>query len=103
MNNLNSILIEGVVADITHDDTHAWFTVTACRYVNVRRDDGHEVERLAERITVPCEVTERLADAMKANLRIGRGVRVVGHLRTLGGELGICAEHVELRPEAKQA
>lgn len=99
MNNLNSILLEGTLAA----DPSFFYTAAGepnCNFqVNTRRySEAHTFDIRAE---------NRLAEVCMERLKAGRGVRVVGTLRTEdrgetpGTHVYIYAEHVEFKPVRK--
>ena len=108
MNSLNSVLLEGTVRDVQMDDGRCTFKVLSDRFY--RQDDVIEKEVC----TFSAEAFGRLAQSCHDNLQPGRGVRIVGRLRTVrqdGEELVavdgdgheympvvIVAEHVEFKP-----
>jgi single-strand DNA-binding protein len=105
MNNLNSVLLEGVLLgnpDCQPDEKGnpvCRLTLVSSRFF--RTDGGTEKETC--RIDV--ETTGKLALLCKKNGREGRGVRVVGRLKQERAEgkpaarVVIVAEHVEFRPD----
>lgn len=109
VNNLNSILLEGVVQGAPVSDQTAQglarcrFTVASERFYK----QGTDLEKEVSLFDV--EAVSRLAQSCAENLRDGRGVRIVGRLRTSEdiavGPTGleyrpvvIVAEHVEFKP-----
>jgi len=111
MNNLNSVLIEGTLADDPKCRTTPKGTpVGTFEIVSYRcaRDTDTPTKRCAEMSQFTIEVCGRLAEAT-ANLgKKGRGVRVDGRLREYRwqgasgkqeSKVVVIAEHVEYRPE----
>jgi single-stranded DNA-binding protein len=107
MNNLNSVLIEGVL------DADAEFEVragipTATFVVSSKRVLKDRSERLVPVFTkVPCVVHGKLAQSIQEHGKCikGRGLRVVGRLASAdrdSSSLHLLGEHVELRPESMQ-
>lgn len=109
MNNLNSILIEGVLAadPTTESEGSAVcsFALLSRRYT--KDSDGKAVEHV---ITVPCLATGRLAGVCAEYLKKGRGVHVVGRIDSHGLSVAteapmlyVFAEHVEFKPQLKKS
>lgn len=103
VNNLNSVLIEGTVCPATW----AWlksegnikrcsFVVSSLRYFK----DGKSIKEQETRIWVMLRNT-KLVEIAAAEVRDGRGVRIVGRLATDKEDNipYIEAEHIEYRPE----
>jgi hypothetical protein len=102
MNNLNSILLEGVI-----DGTltlygrgkakRCSFGLSSLREVR----EGKNIKKQETRVGVM--IRGASAEVAVEQARDGRGVRVVGRLANVeqGGGIYIEAEHVEYRPEPK--
>lgn len=111
MNNLNSILIEGVVDSISIPK-HTSKGVPVSTFVVVStRFGGRGDERVKEVSFFEVEAGGRLAEDFESMGKKGRGVRVVGRLkqeRWNGADgkphskIKIVAEHVEFRPYFKK-
>jgi len=112
MNSLNSILIEGnLVRDPEYHTTSKGtavckFSIASNRYYR----QGENMEKEVGFFDV--ETWSKLAEACQDKGRKGRGVRVVGRLKqerwndpagNARSKVCIVAEHVEFRPEMKQA
>ena len=101
MNNLNSILIEGLVVD--RDDKvnkgRFSFVISSKRYNKVTAS-VHEEASIKEVVTKIRSVTSgSLAESCAEYLLHGRVVRIVGHLEHApAGEIIIIADHVEFKP-----
>ena len=95
MNDLNSVLIEGILTDDpTPNDTEG--NDAACRFiVETRRTNRAGLTRT---YTFAVETKGRLAMSCNEHLLSGRGVRVVGFLTEENAAAVIQAEHVEFRP-----
>jgi single-stranded DNA-binding protein len=95
MNDLNSVLIEGILTgDPTPNGTEG--NDAACRFiVETRRTNRAGLTRT---YTFAIETKGRLAMNCNEHLRAGRGVRVVGSLAEKNAVAVIQAEHVEFRP-----
>ena len=102
MNNLNSLIIEGVVKGEPHKEevgasNRMYFTVEVARYYKTR--DGNDATELSQFKVV---VYGRMCDTP---LKDGVGVRLVGRLKQNtwvdGGvthsEVQVVAEHIEVR------
>ena len=102
MNNLNSLIIEGVVKGEPHEvevgaSKRVYFTVEVARYYKTR--DGNDATELSLFKVV---AYGRMADLP---MEVGKQVRVVGRLKQStweeGGvthsEVQIVAEHIEIR------
>jgi single-strand DNA-binding protein len=112
MNNLNSILLEGnlvrdpVLKNTAKGTPVCTFSVASNRFF--KQDDGLEKEVSYFDV----ETWARLAENCRDLGHKGRGVRVVGRLKqerwqgadgTAKSRVLIIAEHVEFRPDFKQA
>jgi hypothetical protein len=94
MNNLNSVLIEGVV------------TGKRIGVFGVQLDlESHRESEPAEtsRFFVNVPPNTRLAEVVEEMLEVGRGVRVVGRLSGSAGNVVIVTEHIEFKPIHKKA
>lgn len=90
MNMLNSVILEGVVSEGLNED--GVFTTCSSRYSKVG-------EGLVEEKTfVKCIVEGRSRTHVSDKLNEGRGVRIVGRLKEIEGNLGLFAEHIEVKP-----
>jgi len=111
MNNLNSVLVEGILTKdsayrVTAKGTAVCnFSIASNRFY--KQDSGFEKEVSY----LDVEAWTKLAEACRDKGRKGRGVRVVGRLKqdrwngTDGkthSKIVIVAEHVEFRPEFKK-
>lgn len=107
MNNLNSIIVEGIMKDVhSHDTPHGklvTFSIDVLR--TYKKADGTKVD---ETSTFPVECWGKLAEHVAADsLSEGRGVRIVGRLKQKQWEgcggvkrsaVIVVAEHIELKP-----
>jgi single-stranded DNA-binding protein len=100
MNNLNSILLEGVIDGTLTlygrgKTKRCSFGLSSLRYVKEKKD--------VQETRVGVMLRGKLAEAAAERARDGRGVRVVGRLANVeqGGGIYIEADHVEYRPEPK--
>jgi single-stranded DNA-binding protein len=103
VNNLNSILIEGkVFGELeTWGETGKW-DFTACFTIKSVRHYKHGDEIRKEENLVDIETEGKLAESILNHVSDGRGVRVVGRLRSIpDSKAVIVAEHIEVRPEIK--
>lgn len=102
MNNLNSLILEGVVKGEPHKEEvgtskRMYFTVEVARYYKTR--DGNDATELSQFKVVAYGLTSTLP------LKDGLGIRLVGRLRQNtwvdGGvshsEVQVVAEHIEMR------
>jgi single-strand DNA-binding protein len=111
MNNLNSILLEGVLKEdplyrVTPKGTPVCtFSIASNRYSRI---DGNLQEEVS---FFNIEAWSKLADMCNEKGHKGRGLRVVGRLkedrwtdhdRKQHSKVVIVAEHVEFRPEVKE-
>jgi len=112
MNNLNSILIEGnLVRDPEYRTTPKGTAV--CKFSIASNRFFKQGENLEKEVSFfDVETWAKLAEACQDKGRKGRGVRVVGRLKqerwndsagNARSKVCIVAEHVEFRPEFKQA
>ena len=93
MNDINSVIVEGVVSTGVNDD--GMFTISTSRYHKV----GEKFNE--EKTFVTCLVTGVLRDYVKDKLTEGRGLRIVGYLKEIEGNLGLFVEHAEFKPMKK--
>ena len=91
MNMLNSVIVEGVVSTGIDDD--GLFTISTSRYQKV----GEEFNE--EKTFVECLVTGIIRNTVGDKLTEGRGLRIVGYLKQIEGNLGLFVEHVEFKPK----
>jgi len=101
MNNLNSILIEGVLEADPHslaslDVLRTTFKVRSIRCYKVGE------HKQTDELIVPIATKGRLAEVCGEYLKAGRGVRVVGSLAEDNEGLYVAAEHVEFKPQQKE-
>jgi single-strand DNA-binding protein len=112
VNNLNSVLIEGELSS----DPELSYTpkgVAVCKFtVASSRMDKEEEEPRKEVSRFDVTTRARLAEACAEYLKAGRGVRVVGRLKSTPWNAGspaehwrvvIVAEHVEFKPTKRTA
>jgi len=113
MNNLNSILIEGTLTGDPLCRTTAdgvlvcTFEIASSR---CERIEGSQGEFKKEVSHFNIETEGKLSEVVKGKGKKGRGVRVVGRLKSYARNSGfmqpyivaIVAEHVEFRPEFKK-
>ena len=90
MNMLNSVILEGVVLEGLNED--GVFTIYSSRYSKVGED------LVEEKTYIKCLCSKVLADSLKNNIKEDRGVRIVGHLKEIEGNIGLFAEHIEFKP-----
>jgi single-stranded DNA-binding protein len=108
MNDLNSILLEGTLAQdpvLSHDEKgvpRCLFSITSDRYL--KRDNDIKKQTIG----IPIHTEGKMAEQCANTCRQGRKIRVVGCLDRLTGingkgreaaQLVIRAEHFELKPE----
>jgi hypothetical protein len=103
MNNLNSILLEGVIDGTLKlygrgKDKHCSFALSNSREVR----EGKSIKKQETRVGVMIRGTKMVEVAVE-KAKNGRGVRVVGRLANVeqGGGIYIEAEHVAYQPEPK--
>ena len=103
MNNLNSLILEGVVKGEPHNEevgasNRMYFTVEVARYYKTR--DGNNATELSQFKVVAYGLMATLP------LKDGMGVRIVGRLRqntwtdsegVSHSEVQVVAEHIEMR------
>lgn len=93
MNDLNSVLFEGVVDCLHANKTNCDFDVVSRRIFKDEKGFRHEQDTRVHVTTIG-----GLAESCKEYLTEGRGVRVVGRLGQLGGfPVLIFAEHIEFK------
>jgi single-strand DNA-binding protein len=105
-NDLNSFLVEGtLVGDPEMSHTYemtpvCYFTIRSIRQWMVEEEIEKEV------YLFDVELKGKLAETCGEYLKKGRGVRVVGRLKSIGTvilrETFIVGEHVEFKPEGKK-
>lgn len=99
MNHLNSVLLEGDIADAPREAKTANGKTTCTFQIDSKREHKDDATREeVSRITV--QTTGRLAESCIATLGKAGGVRVVGHIKQ-DKEAGliVVAEHVEFKPK----
>ena len=87
MNSLNSVLVEGDVVEMADGAGVILFIIS--------------VNTSAEPVFVTIRASGRLGQACAENLKIGRGVRVIGRLEAGEAGLRVYAEHVEFKPQKR--
>ena len=103
MNNLNLLLIEGIVGSdpvVTLSEkgtTICTFTLISKRMF---KEDGVLQE---DTVTVTIETWARLAELCGEHCTKGRSIRIAGRLKQnmTNGNVGVIAEHIEFKPMAK--
>ena len=91
MNQLNSVILEGVVSEGIN--TEGVFYVDTSRYEKVG-------DNLVESKTkIKCLVVGQMFVSLCEKITIGRGVRIVGYLSDIGGVVGLFSEHIEFKPD----
>ena len=99
MNNLNSILLEGILEKepqlLTAPQGKSLCTFT----LSSIHSYGTFEKRETETSSFDIETHGRLAEVCGDYLRAGRGVRVVGRLKQRDSRVLIVAEHVEFKPK----
>jgi len=100
-NNLNSVLIEGsVAADPVYLSTLEKRTsVSTFKLESVRwyRESGNSYNKEVTQILV--EAWGSLAETVYNKAKKDTGVRIVGRLRSVDGEIRLAAEHAEFRKD----
>ena len=104
MNNLNSLIIEGVVKGEPHNEevgasNRMYFTIEVARYYKTR--DGNDANELSQFKIVA------YGHMASIPLKDGSGVRIVGRLKqntwsedgVTHSEVQVVAEHIEIRKE----
>jgi len=95
VNNLNSVLIEGVISDdiFKNDDSAClWLKIKSRRYYI---DGAKTVEKVS---SFTIEVSGKQAETVYEKVKQGQGVRVVGCMESEdNGFVKIIAEHIEFR------
>lgn len=101
MNQLNSVIFEGIVSDRScwqSDDRTEYRCVVSS--IRTRKVDGKREE---QRTDVEVYASDKVAQACDTHLTDGRGIRVVGRLGMHGnGQVVVFAEHVEFKPVYKE-
>ena len=92
-NNLNSVIVEGTIVKIEKVEKAAYFTVCTKRYF---KDTVGELHEEANYFNV--ETFGKLAESCDELLKEKTGVRVVGRLKSIRGDVCIVAEHIEAKP-----
>ena len=94
MNNLNSILIEGMlVMNPEYTENTGRFIIQVDRYY--KKNDEAEKESCYFKIIM----NGKLAEDMKEILTIKKNVRVVGRLHEIIGNVAIIADHISIKPD----
>ena len=103
MNNLNSLLIEGIVGSdpvVTLSEKGT----TICIFTLISKGMFKEGSVSQEdTVTVTIETWARLAELCGEHCTKGRSIRIVGRLKQnmTNGNVGVIAERIEFRPIAK--
>lgn len=87
MNDLNSVLIEGIATDLLYQNDTFQFTLVSTRFE--KKSKYHII------------CVSKLAENMNADLQEGRKCRVIGRLDSEEERVHIKAENVELKPRFK--
>lgn len=98
MNQLNSLILEGTVTkSAVYENKKALFSISVSRYYTDTNGEGGETKSYFD-----VEVNGVLAEKLHSKMNEGRGVRIVGQLRSKTVEnetkVYVLAEHIELRP-----
>lgn len=98
MNQLNSLILEGTVTkDAVYEDKKASFSISVSRYYRDTNGEAGETKSYFD-----IEVGGVLAEKLYSKLKEGRGVRIVGQLRSRivddTHKVYVLAEHIELKP-----
>lgn len=103
MNSLNSIILEGTVTEKPVRENRE--NVVALKFpVNVKRYyKNTDNENVEESYRFNVETYNQLADFTEPKLKEpGRGIRVVGRLKEVNGNVFVVAEHIEFKPMIKK-
>lgn len=95
-NNLNSVIVEGIITKTEKVEKTAYFTVCTKRYFKDMNGEIHE-----ESSYFDIEVYGKLASSCNEIIKENVGVRVVGRLKSmryLQNKVVIVAEHIEAKP-----
>lgn len=94
MNNLNSVLLEGVLTacllEYPNDSPIAVFSLESRRFV---KDESGETNCIV--LPVQAIATRSLALHLHDNIPIGSALRLVGRLVPLANGIGVHCEHIE--------
>ena len=98
MNQLNSLILEGTVTkSAVYENKKALFSISVSRYYKDTNGEGGETKSYFD-----IEADGVLAEKLHSKLNEGRGVRIVGQLRSKTVEnqakVYVYAEHIELKP-----
>ena len=102
MNELNSVIIEGTIKEVSFPDLPNGKTVAKCTLINKRLIRNSNGETVDDSEIFDFEAWGALADFLKTHGNINRGVRVVGRLKRNHWEnntkVVIVAEHIDFKP-----
>ena len=102
MNNLNSIILEGNVAEKPMFENSGvistFFPISVKRFSKTSNN-----ETLEECFKFDIETYGNLAEYCRDKCSLDRGIRVVGRLVEREGKVSIVAEHIEFKPQYKKA
>ena len=103
MNNLNSLLIEGIVESkpvITLSEKGTLICIFTLVSKRIFKEDGVSQE---DTVTVTIETWAMLAELCGEHCTKGRSIRIVGRLKQnmTNDNVGVIAEHIEFKPIAK--
>ena len=97
MNQLNSLILEGTVTkDAVYENKKALFSISVSRYYKDTNGEGGETKSYFD-----VETSGVLAEKLHSKLKEGRGVRILGLIRSKDVEgnrkVYVYAEHIELK------
>lgn len=101
MNNLNSIILEGNVAEKPMFDNTGKLVSTLFPISVKRFSKTSNNETLEESYKFDIETYGELAEACNKYCSLNRGIRVVGRLAEREGKVSVVAEHIEFKPIKK--
>lgn len=96
MNMLNSVILEGNIKSYTKNDGFIDFVAASSR--NSVNENNERIEVITE---VPCRVYGEMQKPFERLVKIGRGVRMVGHLAGSDGSVVLIVEHIEWKLSKK--
>lgn len=98
MNALNSLIIEGNVAEKPMFDNTGKLVSTLFPISVKRFSKSSNNEPIEESYKFDIETYGKMAEYCNDKCSVGRGIRVVGRLVEREGKVSVVAEHIEFKP-----
>ena len=111
MNNLNSVILEGVIISCNYSE-NSDFSVATLNVLFNRSFVDRNNQLITETSTMKVLCYEKLAKSCHKNATPDRGIRIVGRLRQekfkeqdgrVTSEIVLIAEHIEFKPKTQKS